>query len=409
MRYSAFAMTRAMSMPLAWMLDSASAMTDIVMEPLKGTLAHGIAKASFELPLRLVRSYEKQPYNLKIADDRGELLAVPEEVVLSTPFCDLVNFQHEKDQDKPKVLIVAAMSGHFATLLRDTAEAFAADNDVYITDWVSARDIPVEDGAFSFDDYVAHVVQFIEHLGPNTHVVAACQSGPQALIATALLAESNPALNPSTLTLMAAPIDTRINPGPLNKMSAKFNTDILGFTNITTVPFGFKGAGRKVYPGYFQVSGFMTMHAGNHIKKHVQYAKDIASGNDEAVEKHRVFYDEYYTALDMTEAFYLETLDRVFFDQKIPKGTITYRGESVDFSKIKETALLTLEGGKDDLCPVGQTRAAQDICSGISDSDRQEFIHPDVGHYGIFSGSHWREDLYPVVQAFVDEHHPSAI
>ncbi len=249
MRYSAFALGRTMAKPMAWMFDSAAQITDMAMKPLEGTVVHGLAKASLEVPLRFLQSYTKLPYELSIPGEDGAQIAVEEKVALSKPFCDLVHFPREGGDQKPKVLIIAALSGHFATLLRDTAQVFVPDNDVYITDWTNARDVSLDDGDFGFDDYVTYIMEFVEHLGPDTHIVATCQSAPQALIATALLAENNPQLNPKTLTLMAGPVDTRVNPGFADKVSDKLSTSLLTKTSILTVPWGFKGGWSEGLPG----------------------------------------------------------------------------------------------------------------------------------------------------------------
>ena len=404
MRYTTYALANSLAKPLTWTLQGMAHIAEEVMEPIHGTPIHGLTKASIELPLRILQPYQKQPYGLSIEDENGEELYIKKEVVYSKPFCDLVRFPYQEDKDQPNILIVAALSGHYATLLRDTVQSFLPDNHVYLTDWKNARDVPLSEGRFGFDEYVTYLLDFIEELGPNTHIVATCQSTVQALIATAVLAETNPKLNPATLTLMAGPVDTRINPNFINKLGGKVKTDLLRKTHILKVPKGYKGAGRRVYPGFYQLGGFMSLNITTHLKKHVQFFKDVMSHDEHAAEKHREFYDEYYTVLDATEEFFIETLDRVFIEHHIPRGVATYNGNPVDFSKIKKTALLTLEGEADDLCPPGQTSAAHDICTAIPKSKRHTHVHPSVGHYGIFSGSRWREGIYPVIQKFIDKH-----
>ena len=320
----------------------------------------------------------------------------------SLPFADLLRFPMPGSEARPKVLIAAALSGHHATLLQDTIRGFAQDFDTYITDWSDAREVPAEAGEFGFDDYVEHLISFLETLGPDTHVVATCQAAPPAMVAAAVMAMRGSDCVPASLTLMGGPVDTRLMPNNLlNKITTTVPIDWFKKLNIHKVPGGYPGSGRKVYPGFFQLLAFMTMNPMPHIKQHYNFLKNSVRGDDEALEKFRDFYDEYFAVLDMGERFYIETLEKVFFDQHIAKGTIEFRGEKVDFGAIRETSLLTVEGANDNFCPPSQTEAAHDVCVNVPDDKRGHYLQPGVGHYGVFSGSKFQNEIYPVIRDFI--------
>lgn len=345
--------------------------------------------------------YEKQPFDIKSTTINGETVVVTEEVVLERPFCNLIHFKQTSDVKQPKLFVVAPLSGHHATLLKATIERLIDDHDVYITDWLDAKNVPLSEGEFGFDDYVNYVIDFMKEIGENTHVLAVCQPAVQALIATAVLAKEKDPATPKSLTIVAGPIDTSINPNDLNRYAS--SKDISWFENnvIMTVPNRYPGAGRKVYPGFIQLSSFLAMNIESHIKKHNAYLSHVYHGKDEKRASHRNFYDEYLSVLDLNGKFYLETIDRVFINQDLANGTMTYHGELVDLSAITDTALHTIEGRNDDICSLGQTQAAHALCSGIPDKNKLDQVFDGVGHFGTFSGSAFRNRIAPSITEFI--------
>lgn len=327
---------------------------------------------------------------------------VQEQLIRSTPFGDLLRFaKPEGGAIQPKILVVAPLSGHFATLLRNTVSTLLRDHDVYITDWKNARDVPLSAGVFGFDDYVDHVIAFLEEIGPPVHLLAVCQPCVQALTATALMSEDGNPATPRSLTLMGGPVDVDANPTSVNELANSH--DFAWFENnlISRVPWRYPGAGRRVYPGFLQLSAFMAMNTGRHNQQHRALYQHLADGEIEQAAAIRGFYDEYFAVLDMTAEFYLETIDRVFQRALLAKGKLDYRGRRVDCSKIKRTALLTIEGERDDICAVGQTSAAHDLCSNLRPHMKRHYLQAGVGHYGVFSGSRWDNQVYPQVRNFV--------
>ena len=326
-------------------------------------------------------------------------VAVREEVVKRLPFGNLLHFAKEGvESPQPTVLVVAALSGHFATLLRNTVETMLPDHDVYITDWVNARDVPLSAGGFGFDDYVDYLIDFIEELGPRTHLLAVCQPCVQTLVAVAQMAADNNPLQPRSMTLMGGPIDTRIAPTVVNELAMSKPIEWFRDKLISHVPLRYPGAGRKVYPGFLQLSAFMAMNLDRHHGQHRKLYQSLADGDVVEAAKIRDFYDEYFAVLDMASEFYLETVDIVFQRQLLAKGELTHRGRLVKPSDIRQTALLTVEGERDDVCAVGQTAAAHDLCSSLRPHLKRHYLQPGVGHYGVFSGSKWEKQVYPQVR-----------
>lgn len=320
---------------------------------------------------------------------------VSEEVVQATPFGDLLHFRKEGDTVQPRVLIAAPLSGHFATLLRNTVQVMLADHDVYITDWHSARDVPPSAGRFGFDDYVAHILAFLRRIGPGAHVVAVCQPAVAVLAASALLAEDGDAAVPRSMTLMGGPIDTRRNPSRVNALAKTRDIGWFERTMITNVPWRYAGAGRAVYPGFMQLASFVSMNLDRHIGAHLRQFRAIVTEDAASEAAHRRFYDEYRAVMDLTAEFYLETVERVFQRHDLPLGRLTWRGRRVRPAAIDRTFLLTVEGERDDICPPGQSAAALGLCSGLPSSRKRSYVQPGVGHYGVFSGSHWAAGIYP--------------
>jgi polyhydroxyalkanoate depolymerase len=331
----------------------------------------------------------------------NEEVPVSEDVVDSTPFGDLVHFAKAGSGSQPRVLIVAALAGHFSTLLRATAEALLPDFDVFMTDWHNGRDVPVDEGLFGFDDYVDHVMRFTHKVGPGSHVFAVCQPCPATLAATALMAEDHDPCTPRTLTLMAGPIDGRVNPTPVNQLATTRPLSWFEENVIAVVPFRYAGAGRLVYPGFLQLGAFMSMNLRRHLDRQIGLYADLIGGHLDEATATKAFYDEYFAVLDIPAEFYLQTVDVVFQRFLLARGELTWRGRPVRPAAIHRTALLTVEGERDDICSVGQTMAAQDLCSSIAAPRRLHYVQPGVGHYGVFSGRAWEKQVCPVVRNFM--------
>jgi poly(3-hydroxybutyrate) depolymerase len=338
----------------------------------------------------------------------GKDLPVHEEILLRQPFGQLKHFARDAAADDPALLIVAPMSGHYATLLRGTVERLLPHHDVFITDWRDAKMVPLSDGTFDLDDYVDYLIEFLELIGTKTgerpHLLAVCQPAVPALAATALMAADKNRWRPKTLTMMGGPIDTRMAPTAVNTLATRRPFSWFENNVIATVPMIYPGAGRKVYPGFLQLAGFMTMNLGSHLISHWEMFKHLVVGDEEGADATRDFYDEYRSVCDMTAEFYLQTVDVVFQQHLLPKGELEHRGRRVDPAAIRDTALLAIEGERDDISGIGQTKAALDIATKLPPDKKKYFIAKDVGHYGIFNGRKWRENIAPVVEKFIAAH-----
>ncbi len=353
--------------------------------------------AYYEVAALVGFTHERPDYGVETVEIGGEARAVTQRAVRHTPFCDLLHFQKEGGAEDPKVLLVAPMSGHFATLLRGTIRTLLRDHQVYVTDWLNPRNTPVEAGRFALEDYTRHLIEFVEFLGEPCHVVAVCQPCVSALTATAALAMRG-GTQPASVTLMAGPIDARIAPNKVNALATEkpfawFRDNLIG-----VVPSKFEGRGRKVYPGFLQLSAFMSMNAERHSKAFVDLFQHRIDGDFEKADAIRDFYLEYFAIMDMTAEFYLDTIDQVFQRFLLAKGEMTYEGVRVEPRAIRKTFLLTVEGEKDDICSVGQTLAAQDLCSGLRPYMKTHHLQAGVGHYGVFNGRRWDAQVYPVVR-----------
>jgi poly(3-hydroxybutyrate) depolymerase len=358
--------------------------------------------AILELTSRAQMIHTRPPYGIDSVMVGNRDVAVREEVVLSLPFCDLLRFAKDDIATaQPKMLVVAPLSGHFATLLRNTVETLSRDHDVYITDWKNARDIPLSEGVFGFDDYVDYVIKFMETIGPESHLLAVCQPCVQALAAVSLMAEDKNPAQPLSMTLMAGPIDVRISPTVVNELAFSHPLSWFKEKLIHSVPFRLPGAGRKVYPGFIQLFAFMSMNMERHTNAHRDLYHHLAAGRIEQAEKIMTFYDEYFAVLDMPAEFYIETIDRVFQQALLAKGELVYRGRKVNPGAIRRTALLTVEGEKDDICAVGQTAAAHDLCNTLRPHLKRHHLQAGVGHYGTFSGKRWNSQIYPQIRNLV--------
>ena len=338
----------------------------------------------------------------------GKPVAVTEEIIVRHPFGQLKHFKKAGVTGQDKLLIVAPMSGHFATLLRGTVERMLPAHDVFITDWRDAKNVPLDEGSFDLDDYIDYLIEFLEAVKGDDkrrpHMLAVCQPSVPALAATAIMAEMKNPARPATLTMMGGPVDTRQAPTAVNTLATERPMAWFQQNAIATVPFGYPGGGRRVYPGFLQLAGFMTMNLGSHLVSHWEMFKHLVEGDEESADATRDFYDEYRSVADMTAEFYLQTIDVVFQNHLLPKGEMMHRAHRVDVSAIKDTALLAIEGERDDISGLGQTKAALDLATRLPGSMKQYLMAKDVGHYGIFNGRKWRERIAPVVEKFIAAH-----
>ena len=385
------------------------------VNPLSQTAYGKSMAAAAELFERTTRRYGKPEFGLSETKVDGQRISVHEKIVWRRPFANLIHFErmlptansaaHSRDSQKqdPKVLMVAPMSGHYATLLRGTVETMLPDHDIYITDWVDARLVPLQDGDFSLDDYIDYIISMLHYLGPNTHVMAVCQPSVPVLAAVACMNEDEDPMSPASMILMGGPVDTRISPTAVNDYAEAKGLDWLRNNVIMTVPFPHAGFGRRVYPGFLQLGGFMGMNLDRHVNAHQEFFSHLIIGDGDSAEKHRDFYDEYLAVMDLSEEFYLDTVKAVFIDHSLPEGRFTHRGRAVDCSKVT-TAMMTIEGEKDDITGKGQTAAAHDLCSGLPQDKKVHYEQPGVGHYGVFNGSRFRSEIAPRIRDFMRSH-----
>ncbi len=334
----------------------------------------------------------------------GVEVAVREEIVLQMPFGQLKRFVKEGVEDAPRLLIVAPMSGHFATLLRGTVERMLPKHDVYITDWRDAKAVPLSDGRFDLDDYIDYLVAFLEKVGPGAHMLAVCQPSVPCYAMACLMSAQNHPCRPKTLTMMGGPIDTREMPTGVNTLATERPHSWFAQNVIATVPFKYPGSGRKVYPGFLQLTGFLSMNLGSHMMSHFEMYKHLVAGDDESADATKDFYEEYRSVCDMTAEFYLQTIDIVFQDHSLPKGTMMHRGTRIDPAAITDIAILAVEGERDDISGVGQTKASLTISTSLPDKMKKYHLAPGAGHYGIFNGNKWRTQIAPVVENWIVEH-----
>ncbi len=360
--------------------------------------------ASMDVFSRLRLTHSRPPYAIASVTVGEREFPVVEETVLGMPFGTLLRFRKDNAQDlpyQPPVLLVAPLSGHFATLLRETAKTLLQDHDVYITDWHNARDVSLRHGPFGLDDYIDHMIRFTQAIGPGTHVVAVCQPCVAALAATAIMAEDDDVAQPRSLTLMAGPVDCRVNPTEVNKLATSKPIEWFEKNLISHVPLPHKGFMRRVYPGFVQVSAFMAMNPERHKQSFRDMYRHLVDGDIAQADTIRTFYDEYLAVNDLPAEFYLETVEKVFQTYDLPLGKLQYRGRTVNPAAIRRTALMTVEGERDDICAVGQTVAAQDLCSSIRPYMKTHHIQTGVGHYGVFSGRRWNQQIYPRVRDMI--------
>jgi poly(3-hydroxybutyrate) depolymerase len=378
------------------------------LNPLTRTQFGKSMAAGAEMFERATRRYGKPEWTIESINAGGERVPVHVDCVWEKPFCRLLHFQRAFEnvprQMQPKVLIVAPMSGHYATLLQGTIEAFLPNHEVYITDWVDARMVPLTEGRFDLDDYIDYVIEILHRLGEGCHVIAVCQPSVPVLAATALMEADDDPCAPSSIVLMGGPIDTRCNPTGVNRVAQERGTEWFRNNVITRVPFPHLGVMRDVYPGFLQLNGFVSMNFNRHLDAHKELFFHLVEGDGDSAQKHREFYDEYLAVMDLTAEFYLHTVETVFVRHALPKGEMVHRGRAVDPSKIRRTALLTIEGERDDISGVGQTEAAHGLCVNIPAERKAHYLQPGVGHYGVFNGSRYRAEIAPRIADFIRSH-----
>ena len=381
------------------------------VNPLTHTTFGKSIAAGCEMFERVTRRYGKPDWGIEPLYIDGVHVAVHPQTAWQRPFCNLIHFERalpDTYRPHPKVLIVAPMSGHYATLLRGTVEAMLPKHDVYITDWVDARMVPVSQGRFDLDDYIDYVISILHYLGGDTHVIAVCQPSVPVLAAVALMEARQDAYAPSSMVLMGGPIDTRVNPTAVSALVEKRGMDWFRRNTITPVPFPNPGMMREVYPGFLQLSGFMAMNLDRHLDAHHAMFMHLVRHDGDSANKHREFYDEYLAVMDLTAEFYLQTVDTVFVRHALPKGEMMHRRTPVDPSQIRNVALLTIEGEKDDISGVGQTEAAHRLCTNIPAGKKAHYLQPAVGHYGVFNGSRFRAEIAPRIADFILSHNGTA-
>ncbi|MFO0993742.1 MAG: polyhydroxyalkanoate depolymerase [Hyphomicrobiales bacterium] len=402
MLYQLYEMNHAAVAPWRVAAGLSRAFWRLPLNPFAGTGIGRSMEASLEVFERATRRYGKPAFGIDETIVNGEPVPVAERVVWHKPFCNLLHFSKPNAiLDEPTVLIVAPMSGHYATLLRGTVEAMLPHADVYITDWVDAREVPVFQGSFDLDDYIDYVIDMLRFLGPKTHVMGVCQPSVPVLAAVSILSAQDDPVVPASMILMGGPIDTRRNPTAVNALAVAKGIGWFRKNAIERVPFPNAGAMREVYPGFVQLTGFMTMNLDRHIDAHRDLYWHLVRGDGDSAEKHREFYDEYLSVMDLTAEFYLQTVEKVFIRHDLPKGTFTHRGVPVNPKAITKTALMTVEGEKDDISGVGQTQAAHDLAVNIPPEKKRHHLQLGVGHYGVFNGGRFRSDIVPRLVDFI--------
>src|SRR5271167_1975523 len=401
--YHFYELAHAALMPARAVSDAAHFVFRNPWNPLSYTAFGRNVSAGAELFERMTRRYGKPTFGLDEIQIDGVVYPVLEEVVWTRPFCNLLRFVRPDFPDgasQPKLLIVAPMSGHYATLLRGTVEAFLPYFDVYITDWADARMVPLAMGPFDLDDYIDYLREILQTLGPGVHTIGVCQPSVPLLAATAVMEADDDPCAPASMTLMGGPIDTRRSPTAVNLLAEQRGVEWFRVNCLQTVPFPYPGLGRQVYPGYLQLSGFMAMNLDRHVNAHLDKFNHLVRGDGDSAEKHREFYDEYLAVMDLTAEYYMQTIETVFVRHSLPKGEMTHRGAKVDLAAIRNCGLMTVEGEKDDISGVGQTQAAQDLCVNIPPAKKLHHLQLGVGHYGVFNGSKFRSQIAPRIGDF---------
>ncbi|MCB9988974.1 MAG: polyhydroxyalkanoate depolymerase [Rhodospirillales bacterium] len=404
MLYHFYDLQHALLTPARLSAEAARMVYQHPLNPLSYTQAGRTFAAGAELFERVTRRFGAPNFDLPSTTIDGKKVAIVEEDVLKKPFCNLLHFKRKTKRKDPKVLVVAPMSGHYATLLRGTVEALLPHHDVYITDWLDTRQVPLREGRFNLDDYIAYLIEFLEFLGPPTHVIAVCQPAVPVFAAAAVMEAQNMQNAPRTMTLMGGPIDPRVSKTQVTELAEQRPLSWFENTVVTEVPFYYPGAYRNVYPGFIQLGGFMSMNLDRHVGSHMQFYHHLVNGDGESAESHRKFYNEYLSVMDISADFYLQTVETVFQKHALPKGEMYWRDPAtgrrvnVDPKKITKTAMLTIEGELDDISAHGQTTAAHDLTKNLSANRQYHHFQMHVGHYGIFNGSRWRTQIMPRIR-----------
>jgi poly(3-hydroxybutyrate) depolymerase len=400
MLYYAYEVQRQLAEPVRLWANAIGQVYTHPYNPLADTWFGKSMAASAEIVSRLAQDYGKPAFGLKTTTVGNESVAVNEEILVRKPFCQLLHFHRDTSRKDPKVLLVAPMSGHHATLLRGTVEALLPDHDVHITDWIDAKQVPLSQGGFDLDDYIDYIIDFCRYLGPDVHIIAVCKPSVPVMAAAALMAQAHDPRQPKSLTLMGGPIDTRISPTAPDDLAMRNSMMWFRHNVISTVPLNHPGAMRRVYPGFLQLTSFISMNLDRHVNAHMRQFEHLLKGADVQSEQHRAFYDEYLAVMDLSAEFYLQTIQIVFKEHQLPRGVWVSCGRKIDPSAI-ETALMTVEGELDDISGLGQTKAAHALTPNIPSARHVHWEQPKVGHYGIFNGRKWREQIMPRVRDFI--------
>jgi len=405
MLYYAYELQRQLAQPVRLWANALEEVYSSPYNPWADTWFGKSMAAGSEIVKRLTQNYGKPAFGLKTTEIGNEQVAVNEEILVRKPFCQLVHFHRDHSalgtrRRDPKVLLVAPMSGHYATLLRGTVEALLPEHDVHITDWIDAKEVPLTDGNFDLDDYIDYIIEFCRYLGPDVHVIAVCQPSVPVMAAAALMAEAKDPRQPRSITLMGGPIDTRISPTAPNDLAMRNSMMWFRQNVISTVPVNHPGAMRRVYPGFLQLTSFISMNLDRHVNAHMRQFEHLIKGDDDHADSHRAFYDEYLAVMDLSAEYYLQTIQVVFKEHQLPRGVWVSRGRKIDPAFI-ETALMTVEGELDDISGIGKTKAAHVLTPNIPGARHVHWEQPRVGHYGIFNGRKWREQILPRVRDFI--------
>ncbi|MCB9964368.1 MAG: polyhydroxyalkanoate depolymerase [Rhodospirillales bacterium] len=414
MLYHLYDLQHALLTPARIMAETSRFIYQNPWNPIAHTPAGRTLGAGAEMISRLTRRFGKPEFGLHETMIDGKTIKISEKTILEKPFCTLTRFYRHARRNDPKVLVVAPMSGHFSTLLRGTVEALLPHHDVYITEWIDARQVSLTEGRFNLDDYIEYVMEFIQELGPDVHVVAVCQPAVPVLVATALMASMNDPKQPATITLMGGPIDTRISKTAVTELAEERPLSWFENTVVTTVPCYYPGGFRKVYPGFLQLSGFMSMNLDRHVGKYMDFFNHLVQGDGDSAEAHRKFYNEYLAVMDITAEFYLQTVETVFQRHLLPRNKMKWRNPKTGVlhdvvpADIKKTALLTIEGELDDISAHGQTTAAHPLCTNLAPEKQFHHFQENVGHYGIFNGRRWQQEIMPRMRTFMRQHDAKA-
>jgi poly(3-hydroxybutyrate) depolymerase len=405
MNYYSYELAQSVLAPLRWGANGLKAQLTSPLNPFRTLLWPRMMAAGCDVFESVTRRYGKPEWGISATRVGGVPVEVRVETALKKTFCNLLHFNRDEQmigrRGDPKVLVVAPMSGHYATLLRGTVQAMLPEHDVYITDWIDARMVPASEGPFDLDDFIDYIIEFVRFLGNNTHIIAVCQPSVPVLAAVAVMAARQDPLLPASMTLMGGPIDTRRNPTAVNKLAAEKPMSWFRRNVISHVPFPNPGFMRPVYPGFIQLTGFMTMNLDRHMNAHRKLFDHLVTGDCDSVQQHRDFYEEYLAVMDLPAEFYLQTVQTVFRDHALPDGFMLHRGALVDCKAITKTALMTVEGERDDICGLGQTEAAHDLCANIPMDEKYHYVQPGVGHYGVFNGTRWRTEIQPRIREFI--------